>query len=75
MLLYGFVVSVIGAALRLGILQHLDGQKIIHELKPFILVSVNENIGKPLSSIWQFAPAIDIIQMKHEQMDSRMFIT
>lgn len=75
MLLYGFVVSVIGAALRLGILQHLDGQKIIHELKPFILVSVNENIGKSLSSIWQFAPAIDIIQMKHEQMDSRMFIT
>jgi urease accessory protein len=75
MLLYGFVVSVIGAALRLGILQHLDGQKIIHELKPFILVSVNENIGKSLSSIWQFAPAIDIKQMKHEQMDARMFIT
>jgi urease accessory protein len=75
MLLYGFVVSVIGAALRLGILQHLDGQKIIHELKPFILVSVKENMDKPLSSIWQFAPAIDIIQMKHEQMDSRMFIT
>ncbi|TLX89359.1 MAG: urease accessory protein [Thaumarchaeota archaeon] len=75
MLLYGFVVSIIGAALRLGILQHFDGQKIIHELKSFILVSVKENIDKPLSSIWQFAPAIDIIQMKHEQMDSRMFIT
>jgi len=75
MLLYGFIVSVIGAALRLGILQHFDGQKIIHELKPFILASVKENIGKPLSGIWQFAPATDIIQMKHEQMDSRMFIT
>ncbi|HJM79533.1 MAG TPA: urease accessory UreF family protein, partial [Nitrosopumilus sp.] len=31
MLLYGFTVSVIGAALRLGLIQHLEGQKILHE--------------------------------------------
>jgi urease accessory protein len=25
--------------------------------------------------MWQFAPQFDIIQMSHEKMDSKMFIT
>ena len=74
-LLYGFTVSVIGAALRLGILQHYDGQKIIHELRPVILKSVLDNIDRSISNIWQFAPGFDILQMKHEAMSSKMFIT
>jgi len=74
-LLYGFTVSVIGAALRLGIIQHFDGQKIIHELRPVILKSVLDNIDRPVSSMWQFAPGLDILQMKHEAMSSKMFIT
>jgi len=75
MLLYGFVVSVIGAALRLGILQHIEGQKLIDEMKPVILSTVKKNINRPLDSMWQFIPQLDIIQMHHEQMDSKMFIT
>lgn len=74
-LLYGFTVSVIGAALRLGIIQHFDGQKIIHELRPVILNSVLHNIDRQISSMWQFAPRLDILQMKHEAMNSKMFIT
>jgi urease accessory protein len=74
-LLYGFAVSVIGAALRLGILQHLEGQQIIHELRPVILESIMKNIERPISNMWQFAPSLDIQQMKHEMMDSKMFIT
>ena len=74
-LLYGFTVSVIGAALRLGIIQHFDGQKIIHELRPVILNSVLHNIDRQISSMWQFAPGLDILQMKHEAMNSKMFIT
>jgi urease accessory protein len=74
-LLYGFVVSIVGAALRLGILQHFEAQKIIHDLRPIILQSVLENIDKPNSSMWQFAPGLDILQMKHESMSSKMFIT
>jgi urease accessory protein len=74
-LLYGFTVSVIGAALRLGILRHFDGQQIIHELRPVILESLVKNIERPISSIWQFAPGLDILQMKHEMMSSKMFIT
>jgi urease accessory protein len=36
---------------------------------------VLENIDRPISSMWQFAPSLDILQMKHEAMSSKMFIT
>lgn len=75
MMLYSFSVSIVGAALRLGMLQHFDGQKVIDELKPAMLKVVKENINRPLKGIWQFAPQIDIIQISHERMNSKMFIT
>ncbi|MRN39885.1 MAG: urease accessory protein [Nitrosopumilales archaeon] len=75
MMLYGFSVSMVGAALRLGVLQHFDGQRIIHELKPSISETVEKNIDRPLTSMWQFAPDIDILQIAHERMSSKMFIT
>lgn len=75
MLMYGFTISIVGAALRLGILQHYDGQRIIHEIKPIILSNVIKNIDRSYSNMWQFIPQLDIIQIHHEQMDSKMFIT
>jgi urease accessory protein len=75
MMIYAFLVSMVGAALRLGMLQHFDGQKIIHELKPNIVEVVNNNINRPITGMWQFAPGIDIFQITHERMPSKMFIT
>ena len=75
MMLYSFSVSIVGAALRLGMLQHFDGQKVIDQLKPPILKVIKENINRPLEGMWQFAPSIDIIQISHERMNSKMFIT
>jgi urease accessory protein len=74
-MLYSFSVSLVGAALRLGTLQHFDGQRIIHELKPSISEALEKNIDRPLSGMWQFAPEIDLFQMAHERMSSKMFIT
>ena len=70
-----FLVSMVGAALRLGMVQHFDGQKIIHELKPDIVEIVNSNIDRPITVMWQFAPGLDIFQIAHERMSSKMFIT
>lgn len=75
MLLYNFVVSLVGAALRLGIIQHFEGQMIIDELKPIMISTLSKNIEQPAFEMWQFIPQLDIIQMHHEQMDSKMFIT
>jgi urease accessory protein len=74
-MVYAFLVSMVGAALRLGMLQHFDGQKIIHELKPEIVEVVKNNIDRPITGMWQFAPGIDVFQIAHERMPSKMFIT
>lgn len=74
-LAYTFTVSVIGAALRLGMLNHFEGQKIIDELKPVMVSVVKRSVNKQLSDMWQFAPEIDITQIQHEQADTRMFIS
>jgi urease accessory protein len=74
-MLYSFSVSIVGAALRLGMLQHFDGQKVIDELKPTIVKVTKANLNRPIEGIWQFAPSIDIIQISHERMNSKMFIT
>jgi urease accessory protein len=75
LMLYSFSVSIVGAALRLGMLQHFDGQKVIDELKPTIVKVIKANINRPIEGIWQFAPSIDVIQISHERMNSKMFIT
>ena len=73
--LYGFSVSMVGAALRLGMIEHLQSQKILHQLKPVIAETCDEYITKSLDDMWQFAPEYDIIQIEHEQQFSKMFIT
>lgn len=73
-LLYSFSVSCVGAALRLGMIDHNEGQKIIHSLKPIILETA-ENVNKPLHTMWQFFPMLDIAQMMHERFENKMFVT
>jgi urease accessory protein len=73
-LLYSFTVSFIGAALRLGMIDHKEGQKIIHELKP-AMAEVSRNVNKPLKTMRQFFPALDIAQMLHERLENKMFVT
>jgi urease accessory protein len=74
-LVYTFTVSIVGAALRLGMLNHFEGQKIIDELKPVMINTVKKNVNRQLSDMWQFAPEIDITQILHEQAETRMFIS
>jgi len=74
-LIYTFTASVIGAALRLGIINHFEGQKIINQLRPVMSKNVEKNINKKLVDMWQFAPEIDTTQMLHEQAERRMFIS
>jgi urease accessory protein len=75
MMLYGFSVGIIGAALRLGLIQHIESQKILHSIKPIISQTIKEYSNKSILEMWQFAPQVDIMQMSHEKMDSKMFIT
>jgi urease accessory protein len=75
MMIYGTCVSIVGAALRLGMIDHIQSQKILHNLKPIITQTVELYKSQTLHDMWQFSPEYDIIQMTHEQKFSKMFIT
>ena len=72
-LLYGFVAANMGAALRLGIIQHYEAQSIIHRLKPAMARAAKASCSA--GGMWQFCPQAEIAQMAHEDLDSKMFIT
>lgn len=75
-LLYSFSSSVASAAIRLGIIQHLDAQKILGELAEPVNIFVTNKIKEKITEdIWQFTPLTEIHQMYHEHNESRMFIT
>jgi urease accessory protein len=75
LMLYGYTVSVTAAAVRLGIIQHFDAQKILSAMNPEVEKAIN-SVGPSGGSefIWQFTPYIDIMQMRHEQDSLRMFV-
>ena len=75
MMMYGFCVSVTGAALRLGIIDHIQSQKILHEIKPKIKQILEKFSTTKIDDCWQFSPNYDLIQMTHESKFSKMFIT
>ena len=75
-LLYSFSSSVVSAAIRLGIIQHLDAQKILKLLAETLDTFVTNKIKeKSHTDIWQLTPITEIHQMNHEHNESRMFIT
>jgi len=75
-LLYSYCSSVISAAIRLGIIQHLDAQKILGLLvEPVNTFVTNKIKEKTSTDIWQLTPLTEIHQMYHEHNESRMFIT
>lgn len=75
MMLYSFSQSVIAAAIRLGIIEHISGQKTLMLLSDKISF-ISKNVKKEsLDSIWQLTPLTDIFQMIHEHDSSKMFIT
>ncbi len=75
MLLYSFSSSIVSAAIRLGLIQHLDAQKILKLLGESINKLILTNEEKNLEDIWQLIPITEIYQMNHERNESRMFIT
>ncbi len=72
MMLYSYCVSVVGSAVRLAVISHIEGQSILAQLTG----DVNSaKAGSNVANLWQLAPLSEILQMQHEQDDSRMFIT
>jgi urease accessory protein len=72
MMVYSYCVSIVGSAVRLGIITHIEGQNILTRLAR---VANSAKSTKSINELWQLTPVTEILQMQHEQDDLRMFIT
>ena len=71
--LHGFVTGVLGAAVRLGILGHLQAQQILLRLAPDMKRAYKHAFKLNLDDMSSCTPAIDLAQMLHAKLSSRLF--
>ncbi|MCC0176080.1 urease accessory protein UreF [Waterburya agarophytonicola K14] len=71
--LHGFITGLLGAAIRLGILGHLQAQQISLELADDIEAVLEKSSSLDLDRMWSCTPTIDLAQMVHSQLNTRLF--
>ena len=64
--------GVVGAALRLGMIGHLDAQKTMLQVRP-VLVELLRLPAGDLEELCAYVPHAEIAAMRHEVQDGRLF--
>lgn len=65
--------SATSAAIRLGIIGHIDAQRILMQMQPLIINALEESTV-PITSLSSSTLATDIATLKHDRLDARMFV-
>ncbi len=64
-----------GAAIRLGLVGHMQAQKILWAIAPTITAIAQQASSLSLDDMSSWTPSIDIALMQHKQRDRRLFTT
>ncbi|ELS03013.1 urease accessory protein UreF [Xenococcus sp. PCC 7305] len=71
--LHGFVTGSLGAAIRLGILGHIQAQQLLLQLAPNMEEAYQIASQLTLEEMSSSTPTIDIAQMQHQKLQRRLF--
>lgn len=71
--LYAFAASWAAAAIRLSVTEHHTAQALLHEARPVIASSALQAASGSVADISSSTPMIDLMAMRHEQADLRLF--
>ena len=69
---YTFCVAILGAAIRLGFIGHIDCQNSLSKFRHLIAELTTQSLPS-LDSIHAFTPYADIASMRHENANTRLF--
>lgn len=67
-----FCVAMLGAALRLSVIGHLDGQRILLEARAVMIELLDEPV-LDVGEMYSCVPATEIAAMRHESQTARLF--
>ena len=70
---HGLCTGILGAAIRLSVIGHMDAQAIHGRLLPLIETVLQQPICPP-EALHSFTPQIDIASMHHETDEMRLFV-
>jgi len=70
--LHGLCATILGAALRLGLIGHLDGQIMLRGLRPRMAALLAEP-APGLDEVCAYAPLADVAAARHEEAAVRLF--
>ena len=71
--LHSFVTGLMGSAIRLGILGHIQAQQLLQQLAPKIEEAYHIANKLKLEDMSSATPTIDIAQMQHRKLQRRLF--
>ncbi|MGH2412291.1 MAG: urease accessory protein UreF [Microcystaceae cyanobacterium] len=71
--LHSFVTGLLGAAIRLSVIGHLQAQQVLLQLAPDIEATYKIGASLNLDQMWSCTPAIDLAQMRHQRLARRLF--
>ena len=73
--LYAFSASWVAAAIRLGLTDHLTAQALLHRTSTVAATCAITAATRTVDDISSCAPLVDLMSMRHEQADIRLFAT
>lgn len=73
--LYAFAASYAGAALRMSLIDHRQAQRVIRDLAPVVLAATDDALTRTVAEIGGSAPFGELMAMRHETADIRLFAT
>lgn len=73
--LYTFTSNAIASAVRMVLIDHRIAQSILHRLKPVIGEVADDCQNRGVQDIGGCAPLIDIMAMRHERVEMRLFMS
>ncbi len=71
--LHTFTTGLLGAAIRLGVIGHLQAQQLLLNLASDIQLTYQQAQSMNLDQMWSCTPAIDLAQMAHHKLNTRLF--
>ena len=73
--LYAFASSWGAAAVRLGVVDHRGAQALLHRSRGLIADAAMQAVDRNVSQISSCTPLLDVMAMRHEQAELRLFAT
>jgi urease accessory protein len=71
--LHSFVTGLLGAAIRLSVIGHIQAQQVLFQLAEDIEATYHRSASLSLDQMWSCTPGIDLAQMQHRKLTQRLF--